>query len=122
MKKRIEIMAEMPPDYTQRYVIWHANEPQTAPPGVSHTTTTEGGQLIVLVGYCPDTLAWFAGMFADMQAACPDVNAERAICTKVRESSCRKGFTLLLADIKGEPRDIPGFKPTTWRSLDIRGY
>ena len=104
-----EINIEEPPEHTQRRVVWNCDN-------------AGNGQLVILVGYCPDTLAYFAGLFQDAKRSCPDIREEDAVCSKVRKSNCHYGFTLMLIPIKGPERHIEGFEKAEWNHLEIDSY
>jgi hypothetical protein len=93
---------------TKRYFVWNDN-------GI-------GGQLIYIAGYRPDTLAHFLGLFLDAQKYVPEVNAEKAICTKVKKSRSIKDFCLMIINIDIEKREIPGFKEVKWADLEIEAF
>jgi hypothetical protein len=103
---KIPFTTEKLPKHTERYVVW--NE--------------KGGELVYLVGYCDDSVDRFLGFFLDAKKAVPEISSKDTICTKVKQSSTKKGFTLCLIKVKGEEREIPGFEKVEWRSLDIQAY
>lgn len=108
MKKNISVMMNDAPDYTTKHVIWNDNG--------------NGGKAVLLVGYCPDTLSYFAGLFAEVKKAFPCAKAEEAICTKVRKSDMVNGFTMLLVPIYGKKRVVNGYKESDFSTLGIEAY
>jgi hypothetical protein len=113
----MKVKANKPPAHTQRFVLWTQQRNDRG-----QFTDQYKGEIIMLVGYCPDTLGYFAGLFNEVKAVVPSAKAEDAICTKVRKSSSRYGFTMLMLPIQGNKRPLEGFKPYKWRWLDIQGY
>ncbi len=95
------------PSHVQKFVIWRTNGDNA---------------LVYLVGYCPDTLAYFLGMFLDAQKVMPGISPDDAMCTKVKQSDCHQGFTMMIIAFSGPKRDIPGFKECSWNSLRIESY
>jgi hypothetical protein len=91
------------PEYINRRIVWNKER--------------EGGQVILLVGYCPQTLPYYLGMVADILKTFPDVDQKEIQLGHVTQSSNVKGFTLLIANIKGPKREIPGY--TEYDSIDF---
>jgi len=81
------------PKHVERYVTWQNNQ--------SHA--------YYLVGYCPDTLAYFQALFEDAKKTFPDLDAKDCTCSKVRRSSSKDGFTYFGFPINGPKREIKGF-------------
>ena len=96
------------PEFTERYVIWSEDG--------------SSGSLITLVGYCPDTLAYYQAMFEDMKLSVPGLINSKAMCTRVHASIVRKNFTMMMAPIDGPERTIDRFDKTEWSSLRIDSY
>lgn len=65
----------------------------------------DGSKAVIMVGYCPDTLAYFNAMFTEAKRSFPNLNAENVICGKVTRSNCVKGYTLIIFDCPNEPVD-----------------
>jgi hypothetical protein len=80
------------------------------------------GVLVYLVGYCPDTLSYFNGLFLDARKSVSGLDASTAICGKVKKSDSVQGFTLMLIDVAGPKREIEGFKECEWRDLRIESF
>lgn len=100
---------KLPPAHTKRYVIWQED-------------SRLGGILVYLVGYCPDTLASFFGLFLDAQKHVPEVKMENALCTKVQKSVCYHDFTMMKIDIDISKREISGFTECSWSDLRIDSF
>jgi len=96
------------PDHTERYVLWSKDG--------------SSGDLIILVGYCSFTLAYYQAMFEDMKLSVPEITTGKAMCTKVHESIMRKSFTMMIVPIDGPERTIDRFDKTEWSSLRIDSY
>lgn len=94
------------PKHARKYVYWKEN----------------GGSLVYLVGYCPDTLAYFNGMFNDALKSVPNLDANNVICSKVKKSDSVEGFTLMMIDVEGPKRTIEGFEECEWRDLRIQSF
>lgn len=60
---------------------------------------------VILVGYCPDTLAYFNAMFDEAKKTFPDLHPGGVTCGKVLESSYVKGFTVILFDVPNKPHE-----------------
>lgn len=103
-----KVSISKPPKHTRRYVIWNEN-------GI-------GGQLVYLVGYCPDTLSYFTGLFLDAKKHVPDIDANDAVCSKVQRSSFIQGFTLMIVKTNIKKRVIQGFQETQWNHLRIDAF
>ncbi len=97
-----------PPQHTTRHVVWNED-------GC-------GGRLVLLVGYCPDTLGNFLGLFRDAQKSVPGLNADDATCGKVRRSDVCENFTVMVIPISGRKRPIKRFRETQWQELRIESY
>lgn len=89
-----KLKVEKAPKHTQRWIVW--NEDGT-------------GTAILLVGYCPQTLPYYLGLTAELLKTFPDVDQGEIGCHHVTQSHYVKGFTLLLAKVKGPKREIPGY-------------
>ena len=96
------------PAHTKRFVVWQND--------------SSGGTLVYLVGYCPDTLAYYMGMFLDAQKYVADVDPNTAICGKVTKSISCKSHTLCLINVSGPKREIETFKECKWEDLRIDAY
>ena len=96
------------PEHTRRYVVWNDSG--------TH------GRMVLLVGYCPDTLDYFRALFDDAKRAVPEVREADATCGKVTSSKSVKSFTLMVVKIDGPKREIDRYTPATWKSLEIDGY
>ena len=110
------------PKHAQRRVVWHEND--VTYNGTEKVVTPKkpsevSGHIMVLVGYCPDTLPYFLRMIEEIQKAYPELDLKEVVCGKVTQSNYNKGFTLVIAPIAGPKRDIPGFD--VWHSIDF-GY
>lgn len=82
---------------TERFVIWDRH--------------ADYHKLVMLVGYCPQSVESYVGLYNDAKKAVPEVDAKETICTIVRGSRCRRGFTMLILNITGaERRTIEGFE------------
>lgn len=106
--RKPKVSIAKPPKHTRRYVIWNED-------GI-------GGSLIYLVGYCPDTLAYFMGLFLDAKKHVPSIDANDAICSKVKKSAFVQGFTLMTIKTNIKKRAIPGFDETQWNHLRIDAF
>ena len=104
----VTLKAHEPPEHTERHVVWNS---------IGH-----GGRLVMRVGYCPDTLGYFLGLFQDAQKVVPDIRPEEAICSKVKKSDSCQSFTLMIIPIKGPKRPVEGFTECSWNSLRIEAY
>lgn len=100
------VKSEPIPKHATKHVIWKDDR----------------GQLVYLVGYCPDTLSYFNGLFLDALKSVPDLDASKATCGKVVRSDSCQGFTLMLIDIPGPKRPVEGFKECQWSDLRIQSY
>ncbi len=49
----------------------------------------------IMIGYCPDTLAYFNAMYQEALKSFPDLTEEECECGKIRKSSWCFGFTYL---------------------------
>jgi len=97
------------PTHIERYVIWNKS--------------ANGGKLITLVGYCPDTLAYYKLFFEDAQESVPEIREDLAICGKVQASLSKKNFTLMVIPIEGEKRVIDRFEERpSFESIGIDSY
>lgn len=64
----------------------------------------------ILVGYCPDTLAYFDALFIEAKKSFPWLKAENATCGKVTNSHSVQGFTLLTFLLPDDaPLDVEGW-------------
>jgi len=66
---------------------------------------TEMATAVILVGYCPDTLAYFNAMFDEARKSFPDLKACDVTCGKVIRSESVKGFTVILFAVPDVPVD-----------------
>lgn len=87
------------PKHARKYVYWKPGGPMV-----------DGGVLVYLVGYCPDTLSYFIAMFRDASKSVPNLDASTAICGKVKRSDSVAGFTIMMIDVDGPKRTIEGFE------------
>lgn len=98
-------MAELP-GHAIKIIFWHEG----------------GGRAFILIGYCPDTLAYFQAMFAEAQKTFPDIRPEDVTCGKVSRSQSMYGFTLMAFDVpKTERREYVGWNSRDGAPNDI-GY
>jgi hypothetical protein len=65
----------------------------------------DGATACVLVGYCPDTLAYFQVMFEEAKKSFPELTASDVTCAKVTSSPSIKGFTIILFECDKKPVD-----------------
>lgn len=97
------------PKHTKKYIVQDNN-------GI-------GVKLVYLVGYCPDTLAYYNAFFKDAQKHFENLDSTTAICGKVRKSVCCQDFTLMIIPIENKKYDeVPGFETTQWEHLRIQSY
>lgn len=68
---------------------------------------------VILVGYCPDTLAYFQALANEAKKDFPDIDDGEIICSQVTRSSSIHGFTVILFTVPGEKREVAG-----WDSCD----
>lgn len=83
------------PEHTQKRIYWNKD--------------STGGVACILVGYCPDTLAYFRAMFKLAKKSFPDLIEEECTCGKVSRSSSIQGFTLLLFHLESRKFEIDGW-------------
>ena len=92
-----------------KYIIW--NKDNTS------------GKIIILMGYCFDSLKNFKEMFEVALKAIPTLKEKDTICSKVRKSRYIQGYTLLIVNFENEKyKEIEGYKETSWDSLEIDSY
>lgn len=84
------------PKHRQKRIYWHDGK----------------GVAVILVGYCPDTLAYFNAMTEEARKDF-EIDDENVTCGRVRRSSSVQLFTYIMFDIDGPPRDVKG-----WDSYD----
>jgi hypothetical protein len=97
----LELPSKSAPDNTQRRVVWN--------------TDSKGGNAVLLVGYCPQTLPYYLGLVEDLLKTFPKADLKKVIFGQVTHSPSVKGFTVLIAPIAGPKREIPGY--TRYESL-----
>lgn len=68
------------------------------------------GRAFILIGYCPDTLAYFQAMYAEARKSFPELRPENCTCGKVTGSRTVQGFTLLSFPLTGEKHEIEGWE------------
>ena len=78
---------------------------------------SEGGHVFLLVGYCPDTLAYFTALYEHAKKTFPDLKSEDVTCGKIQKSRDIYGFTFIKFPIAGKRRDIEGY--TERREIDF---
>ena len=80
-----------------------------------------GCSAFILIGYCPDTLAYFQAMADKLKEAFPHVKDEDITCGKVTYSDYCKGFTIIVASVKIEKTLLveKGLKALGWTERDI---
>jgi len=89
LQKEVEL-----PEYAQKRIYWNKEGSGTG---------------VVLVGYCPDTLAYFLAMYEEAKKTFPQLKMNDCTCSKVHTSNCIKGFTVLLFNVSGEKREYAGW-------------
>ena len=67
------------------------------------------GTAFILVGYCPNTLAYFQVMFDDAQKTFRTLNAAHVTCGQVTRSSSIQGFTLITFPVIGPRKEYKGW-------------
>lgn len=95
------------PKQTEKYVEWDDEVGQ--------------GRIIILCGYCPDSIKYFLAFFELAKSIDQTVCPEETICSKVQKSDRRQGFTMLLAQIKGPRRDL-GIPESSLHQLGIQAF
>lgn len=83
--------------------------PKHATNHVYWSETGQSGWAYVLVGYCPDTLAYFKAIGERLKKQFPEVKETNITCAKVSKSESVYGFTIGLTSIKGPKRKIKGW-------------
>jgi hypothetical protein len=92
-----------------KYIIWDKNK--------------YSGKIVILEGYCLDSLKNFKEMFEVALKAIPTLKEDNTVCTKVRKSLHINGYTLLVAEFYNEEyKKIDGYEETTWNSLHIESF
>lgn len=99
----LNLTVEKAPRHTRRVVIWNTNN--------------EDGIAMLLVGYCPQELAYYLGLAREFLKTFPDANVGAMGCHQITRSHNVKGFTLAILPIKGPKRDIPGYD--VWSGIDF---
>ncbi len=77
----------------------------------------DSARCFILIGYCPDTLAYFIEMAKEAQKSFPDLDFANVTCSKVSRSPSIYGFTLITFAIPGPKRDIKGWQE--YHSVDF---
>jgi hypothetical protein len=90
------------PEHAEKYVKWRDDG--------------KFGWAYIVVGYCPDELAYFIGLAQELAKDIPEVNPGKVTCSKITVSSTMKGFTIAIARLAIPKREIPGY---TERSMDF---
>lgn len=80
------------PEHRRKRIYWHDGK----------------GTAVILVGYCPDTLAYFNALATEARKDF-DINEEAVICGRVTRSSSIQNFTFIMFDIDGPKRDVDGW-------------
>ena len=74
-----------------------------------HESENYVGTAVVLIGYCPDTVPYFMAMAGVVLKSFPDADVNQMTCSKVTVSHYIKGYTVLLAPVKGPKRKVRGW-------------
>ena len=115
-QKKITLMTNLPSDFTERYIFWGTT---------GKDDDIKYAIVYILVGYCPNTLSYFAGLFADVKKEFPEAEEQYAICSKIKESLTKRNFTFLRVMIYNiEKRTVSSKYKEILDSkfLDIRSY
>ncbi len=75
----------------------------TAKMSLQPVPVTEQATAVILVGYCPDTLAYFNAIFDEARKSFPDLKPDQVTCSKVSKSDCVQGFTMILFRVPNKP-------------------
>lgn len=54
------------------------------------------GHAYLIVGYCPDTLAYFKRLFKEAKKDYPEITEEEVICGKIRNSIRWNSYTIII--------------------------
>jgi len=100
---KLNLPVKEPPKHTKKYVVWN----------------NDNGTVVLLVGYCPDTLPYFMGLTNMLLTDFPKIDLNEIVFGKVRNSSWAKGFTIVTAKIEGPRRKIPGYVKRQWETFDV---
>ena len=75
----------------------------------------------ILIGYCPDTLAYFQAMAEKLKETFPQVKDEDITCGKVTQSDCIKGFTVIMVTVEIQRTLLveKGLKALGWTERDV---
>lgn len=68
------------------------------------------GRGVILVGYCPDTLAYFNALAAEAKKSFPDLTDDDIACGRVCDSPVVNQFTVIVFQVHGKKRKIAGWE------------
>ncbi len=81
------------------------NVKSTEPPKYTKKRLYKGNIAVILVGYCPDTLDRFVGLYKEAKKDFPGLKPEDVTCSKVTKSDSIQGYTIIMFPFKKGPKN-----------------